>query len=116
MPSVGPTKLDATRRYADDAYVRVVWEPTKAEANARQGAAIRQPGKTRITMYLDDDLLQPFREWADASGRGYQTMINDALREPLGKSSQPLDARALRRILREELRRTGGSAMRSTTG
>jgi uncharacterized protein (DUF4415 family) len=76
-------------------------------SGARQGAVIKQPGKTRITIYLDDDVLQAFRERADASGRGYQTMINDALREHLGKTSQPLDARTLRRILREELRRTG---------
>ena len=34
-------------------------------------------------------------------------MINDALREHLGKVAQPVDARTLRRILREELRRTG---------
>jgi hypothetical protein len=34
-------------------------------------------------------------------------MINDALRKYMGKASQPIDARTLRRILREELRRTG---------
>ncbi len=76
-------------------------------SGARQGAVVKQPGKTRITMYVDDDVLQAFRERAEASGRGYQTMINEALREHLGKSSQPLDARTLRRILREELRRAG---------
>ena len=74
---------------------------------AKQGAVIKHPGKTRITIYLDDDVLQAFRERADASGRGYQPMINDALREFLAMSVQPLDARTLRRILREELRRTG---------
>ena len=76
-------------------------------SGARQGAVIKQPGKTRITIYLDDDVLQAFRERADATGRGYQTLINDTLREHLGKTPQPLDARTLRRILREELRRTG---------
>lgn len=76
-------------------------------SGARQGAIVKQAGKTRITIYLDDDILQAFRERAEAAGRGYQTMINDALREHLGKSSAPLDARTLRRILREELRRTG---------
>jgi hypothetical protein len=34
-------------------------------------------------------------------------MINEALREYLGKSSQPLDEKTLRRLLREELRKTG---------
>lgn len=76
-------------------------------SEARQGAVIKQSGKTRITIYLDDDVLQLFRERADASGRGYQTMINDALREHVGKSAQPIDARTLRRILREELQRAG---------
>ena len=76
-------------------------------SGARRGAVIKQAGKTRITIYLDDDVLQTFRERADASGREYQTMINHALRERLGKTAQPLDARTLRRILREELRRTG---------
>jgi uncharacterized protein (DUF4415 family) len=76
-------------------------------SGGRQGAIVKQPGKTRITIYLDDEVLQSFRERAEASGRGYQTIINDALREHLGKVTQPLDARTLRRILREELRRTG---------
>jgi uncharacterized protein (DUF4415 family) len=66
---------------------------------------VRQSGKTRITIYIDDDLLGAFRERADSAGRGYQTMINDALREYLGKAPGPLDARTLRRILREELRK-----------
>jgi uncharacterized protein (DUF4415 family) len=76
-------------------------------SKGRRGPVIPQPGKTRITIFLDDDILEEFRERADAAGRGYQTMINEALREYLGKSRQPLDAQTLRRILREELRRTG---------
>ena len=76
-------------------------------SGARQGAIINRRGKTRITIYLDDEILQAFRERAEASGQGYQTMINAALREHLGKAAHPLDARTLRRILREELRRTG---------
>ena len=74
---------------------------------AKQGAIVKHPGKTRITIYLDDDVLQAFRERADARGTGYQTLINDALREQLGKSAQPVDAKTLRRILREELGRAG---------
>ena len=76
-------------------------------SKAKRGPVITPSGKTRITIYLDDDILEAFRERADASGRGYQTMINDALREALGKETQPIDARTLRRIIREELRRTG---------
>lgn len=73
----------------------------------RRGPVLAQGGKTRITIYIDSDVLQEFRTRADATGRGYQTMINEALREALGKSRQPVDARTLRRILREELRRAG---------
>ena len=76
-------------------------------SKAKRGPVITPSGKTRITIYLDDDILEAFRERADASGRGYQTMINDALREALGKEAQRIDARTLRRIIREELRRTG---------
>lgn len=60
-------------------------------------------GKTRITIMLDDDALDAFRQNADEQGIGYQTLINLALREHLGR--RPLDEVALRRILREELHR-----------
>ena len=72
-----------------------------------RGAVIPQTGKTRITIYIDNDILEEFRDRSDAAGRGYQTMVNEALREYLSKSRQPVDARTLRRILREELKRAG---------
>jgi uncharacterized protein (DUF4415 family) len=74
---------------------------------ARRGAVVPQKGKSRITIYIDDDVLAEFRERADESGQGYQTMINDALRAYLGKTRRPVDAQTLRRIIREELKRTG---------
>lgn len=61
-------------------------------------------GKTRITIRLDDDLLGWFRRQADRAGGGYQALINTALREHV--SREPWE-KALRRVLREELRRTG---------
>ena len=73
-------------------------------SNAKRGAIIPQKGKTRITIYLDDDVLEAFRERGDAAGKGYQTMMNEALREYLGKVKQPLNENTLRRIIREELR------------
>jgi uncharacterized protein (DUF4415 family) len=76
-------------------------------SKAKRGAVIAQPGKTRITIYLDSDLLETFRDRADAAGRGYQTMINEALREHLGHWAEPVDAATIRRIVREELRKTG---------
>ena len=44
----------------------------------RRGAVVKQTGKTRITIYIDDDVLEEFRERADQLGRGYQTMMNQA--------------------------------------
>jgi len=76
-------------------------------SKAKRGAVIAQKGKSRISIYLDDEILEEFRNRADAAGRGYQTMINDALREYLGRSARPLDAETLRRILREELKNAG---------
>ena len=76
-------------------------------SKGKRGAVIPQTGKTRITIYIDDDVLEDFRKRADSVGRGYQTMINEALRDYLGKAGQPLDENTLRRLLREELRKTG---------
>lgn len=74
---------------------------------ARRGALDPlPPGKSRITIRLDDDVLDWFRERADASGGGnYQTMINAALREFIGQRAEPLED-TLRRVVREELNRS----------
>ncbi|MEE8441056.1 MAG: BrnA antitoxin family protein [Spirochaetia bacterium] len=74
---------------------------------AIRGAVVPQKGKTRITIYIDNEVLEEFRLRADESGGGYQTMMNEALREYLGKSRRPVDETTLRRVLREELK-TGG--------
>ena len=63
-----------------------------------------EPGKVKITIRLDEELVNYFGEMADASGgkAGYQTLINAALREYVeGKAPKIEDT--LRRILREEL-------------
>jgi uncharacterized protein (DUF4415 family) len=39
--------------------------------------------KTRITIYLDDEVLDAFRSRAELTGTGYQTLINAALRARL---------------------------------
>jgi len=76
-------------------------------SKGKRGAVLPQPGKTRITIYIDDDVLQEFRRRADSLGRGYQTIINQALREYIGHVPKPVDVQTLRRVLREELRRAG---------
>ena len=73
--------------------------------NAKRGQVVPIKGKTRITMYIDNDVLDDFRERADKAGYGYQTMINEALREYLAKSDKPLDEKVIRKVIREELDR-----------
>jgi len=73
--------------------------------NAKRGPVISAEGKTRITLYLDNDVLKEFRARADSAGYGYQTMINEALRDCLGKAEKPLDKGVLRQVIREELQR-----------
>ncbi len=73
-------------------------------SKAKRGAVVPQKGKTRISIYIDNNVLEEFRNLADESGKGYQTMMNDALREYLSKSNRPLDEKTLRRVLREELK------------
>ena len=76
-------------------------------SKGKRGAVVPQTGKTRITIYIDNDILEEFREQADAAGRGYQTMINEVLREHLGKSRRPMDEATLRRVIRKELGKAG---------
>ena len=76
-------------------------------SKGKRGPVIKPTGKTRITIYLDDELIAAYREKGDKIGRGYQTLINDALRKTLGNEQPAVDAKTLRRILREELRKAG---------
>ena len=71
-----------------------------------RGAVRKAKGKTRITIYLDDDILDAFRTQATKEQRGYQTLINEALRATI-RSEKPMDAQTIRRIIREELANTG---------
>jgi uncharacterized protein (DUF4415 family) len=75
-------------------------------SKGKRGAVIASPGKTRITIMLDDEVIEVFRARADSEGSGYQTLINAALREVVfgDKDKQkPITVATLRRILREEL-------------
>ncbi len=76
-------------------------------SRAKGGAVAKAKGKTRITIYLDDDVLEAYRKKGDELGRGYQTLINEALRASLSRQAAPVDARTLRRIVREELEKAG---------
>ena len=72
-------------------------------SRGKRGAAIPSPGKTRITIMIDDDVIDAFRAKAESAGRGYQTLINEVLRAALSGDERPVTAKVLRRILREEL-------------
>jgi uncharacterized protein (DUF4415 family) len=73
-------------------------------SRGRRGAVLPPPtGKTRITIRIDDEVLEWFRAQVHAAGGGsYQTLINEALREHI--QHQGLEV-ALRRVVREELKR-----------
>ena len=78
-------------------------------SKGKRGPVVVSPGKTRITIMLDDEIIEFFRARAEAQGSGYQTMINAALRDAVdhakGKAAEdcPVTAAVLRKILREEL-------------
>lgn len=87
-------------------------EVTKREydfSKGKRGRVLEQPpGKTRITIRIDDDVLHWFREQAHAAGGGnYQTMINQALREFMRAEYEPVE-NTVRRVVREELAEYGG--------
>lgn len=72
-------------------------------SKAKRGAVLPQSGKTRITIYLDDEIVDSFKAQSEQTGKGYQTLINEVLRTHLGKLAQPVTVDVLRTILREEL-------------
>ena len=74
-------------------------------SNGTRGAIVPTPvGKTRITIRLDDDILDWFRQEVHRAGGGnYQTLINTVLREYVRDRREPLEE-TLRRVVREELR------------
>jgi uncharacterized protein (DUF4415 family) len=76
-------------------------------SQGKRGAIDPLPkGKTRITIRLDDDILNWFRDQVHRTGGGnYQTLINSALREYVQQQREPLEE-MVRRVVREELQNT----------
>lgn len=75
-------------------------------SKGRRGAVVPPArGKSRITIRLDDEILNWFRrEVNDAGGGNYQTLINDALRAYIKKQPESLE-KIVRRVVREEVRK-----------
>ena len=80
----------------------------------RRGRVVSEPapesGKVRITIRLDEDLVDHFGAIADRSGGkvGYQTLINSALREYV-EGKLPKWEETLRHIIREEIGRNNAT-------
>ena len=75
-------------------------------SKGKRGVVIASRGKTRVTIMLDDDVIEGFRARADSAGTGYQTLINATLREAVAGAKdkeKPITVATLRRVLREEL-------------
>jgi len=77
-------------------------------SRARRGAVVKaEPGKTKISIRLDNEVIEFFRAAVEGAGGGnYQTLINDALLEHIRRRSTLED---LRQVVREELAPYGGA-------
>jgi uncharacterized protein (DUF4415 family) len=72
-------------------------------SKGRRGQAVPTKGKTRITIYLDDQIVAAFKAESARTGTGYQTLINEALARYLGTAERPITAEQVRKIVRDEL-------------
>lgn len=72
-------------------------------SKGRRGAVVPSTGKTRITIYVDDAVVKRFKAQSEKTGKGYQTLINEALKSHVGITEQPVTQELVRRIVREEL-------------
>ncbi len=73
-------------------------------SKGKRGALLPAKGKTRITIYIDDAVIEDFRRRAEKAGTGYQTMMNEALKVYLtGSKGAPVTESVLRRVIREEI-------------
>ncbi|VVP88252.1 hypothetical protein PS918_02966 [Pseudomonas fluorescens] len=70
-------------------------------SHAKRGAVAPSKGKTRITIMLDDVVIEAARALAESEGYGYQTAINNTLRRALltdqGKAAEPATAGHLKK-------------------
>ena len=73
-------------------------------SKGRRGSVVPSKGKTRITIMLDNEVIEAFRAKAEAKGIGYQTAINEALRAAIQDEEVPVTVGSIRKVIREELR------------
>ena len=84
----------------------------------KKGAVLASPGKTRITIMFDQDLIEHFRSQAEAQGVGYQTLINATLRAAAfpSRSRRAEDKPLTVATLRREMARTIRGRARTAVG
>lgn len=77
-------------------------------SKGKRGAIIKpDPNKVRITIRLDGDIIEHFKNQVHLAGGGnYQTHINEALRDYIKAHDKSLED-ALRKVIREELKLAG---------
>lgn len=72
-------------------------------SNGERKALLPTKGKTRISIFIDNAVIEAFRKRAEAAGVGYQTMMNEALKAYLAQEEKPVTQSQLRAILEEVL-------------
>jgi uncharacterized protein (DUF4415 family) len=72
-------------------------------SKGKRGPVLPHKGKTRITIFIDTDILNWFRDESEREGQGYQTAINQALRNYIKQDRRPLQD-IVREAVRKELR------------
>jgi uncharacterized protein (DUF4415 family) len=76
-------------------------------SKGKRGAVVPATGKTRITIYMDETVIKRFKAESEKTGKGYQTLINEALKSYVGLTEQPITKELVRKIVREELAANG---------
>jgi len=72
-------------------------------SKGKRGSVVPQRGKTRISIFIDNAVLDEFRSRAEKAGAGYQTMMNEALKTYLAETDRLVTEKVLRQILRQEM-------------
>jgi len=77
-------------------------------SKGKRGPVIKpDPSKVRITIRLDADIIDHFKNIVHKTGGGnYQSLINDALREHIQAHDKGLE-KTIRKVIREELKAAG---------
>ena len=93
------SKKSTTATFDEDAPItQADIDAGKLVLRKRAEGRVVQP-KKRVTLYLDATLVERFKQMAGE--RGYQTLINEALKNSLQQSD--IEA-TLRKVIREELK------------